>query len=124
LQSVRILLAGMSNMLFSLVTAALSEAPDIVIAGRIAGSGDLATEIRLASADAVIVQTDLPGTTDVFVPLLSAFPNLAVVAIDSGCTGGFVHRQRPCSLRLPEISSAVLQAVLHAQPGSDGRVLL
>jgi hypothetical protein len=110
----------MSNMVFSLVTAALSPEPDIVIAGRIAGSGDLATEIRLTGADALIVQTDQPGATDVFAPLLSIFPNLAVVAIDSGCTGGFVHRLRPCTLRLLEISAGVLQTVLHAEPGSTG----
>jgi len=121
---VRILLAGMSNMLFSIVTAALSQEPDIVIAGRVAYSDDLAPEVRLAGADALIVQTDLPGTADTFVALLGIFPNLAVVAINSTCTTGLVHRLRPCSLRLPEISARILHTVLHAQPGSDGRVLL
>ena len=80
----RILLAGMSNMLFSIVTAALSQEPDIVIAGRVAYSDDLAPEVRLAGADALIVQTDLPGTADTFVALLGIFPNLAVVAIMVG----------------------------------------
>ena len=114
----------MSNLLFSLVTAALLPQPDIVIAGRVAAGTELAAEIRLAGADAVIVQTDLPGASDAFVPLLSVFPNLAVVSIDSGCTSGIVHRLRPCTLRLPEISAGALQTVLYAQPGSGGRVLL
>jgi hypothetical protein len=114
----------MSNMLFSIVTAALSQEPDFVIAGRIARSDNFSPEIRLANADALIVQTDLSGTADIFVALLGTFPNLTVVTINSACTSGFVHRLRPCSLRLPEISAGMLQTVLHAQPGSDGRVLL
>ena len=121
---VRILLAGMSNMLSSIVTAALSQEPDIIITGQIPASDDLASEIQGANADVLIVQMDPPSATDIFLPLLGSFPNLVVMAINSGCTGGFVHRLRPCSLRVPEISAGVLKTILRAQPGSDGQVLL
>jgi hypothetical protein len=114
----------MSNMLFSIVTAALSQDPDIVIAGRVADAIDLAPEIRRANADALIVQLESFGSTANFLPLLSIFPNLAIVVINSSCSCGFVHRLRPCSLRIPEISAGALQTVLRAQPGSDGQVLL
>jgi len=89
---VRILLAGMSNMLSSIITAAIAHAADIVVAGRVGNEEDLVTKVGSIGADAVIVQTDRPD------------------AIDS-----FVHQLRPQSIRLPEISADLLQSVLRTQ---------
>jgi hypothetical protein len=113
-QFVRILLAGMSNMLSSIITAALAQAPDLVVAGQIGDDEDLTVQISLMNADAVIMQSSSPGASERFVPLLRRFPELKVVAIHSASNSGFVHRLRPYSTRLPELSADVLQAVLLA----------
>jgi hypothetical protein len=113
LRYVRILLAGMSNMLSSIVTAALAQAPDIVVVGRIGDDEDLASGIRLTSADAVILQTSDPGAGESFAPLLRSFPTLKVVAIDR--TGsGFVQQLHPYSTRIAELSANALQSALRS----------
>jgi DNA-binding NarL/FixJ family response regulator len=113
-QHVRILLAGMSNMLSSIITAALAQAPDLVVVGQIGDEEDLTTQISLTNADAVITQSGRPGAIERFVPLLRRFPELKVVAIHGASNKGFVHQLRPCSTRLSELSADVLQAVLSA----------
>lgn len=108
----RILLAGMSNMRSNIITAALAQAPGIVVAGHVGEGQDLAFEIRMTRADAVIVQVRQPGTAEDFAILLRTFPALKVVAIDRTGSSGFVHQLRPYSTRLAELSADVLQSVL------------
>jgi hypothetical protein len=111
LQPVRILLVGTSNMLSNIVTAALAQAHDLVVVSNIGEHEDLASHIRLTSADAVVVQAREPGGVERFAPLLRSFPALTVVAIDP--TGsGFVYQLRPYSIRVAEFSADVLQSVL------------
>jgi hypothetical protein len=118
----RILLAGMSNLLSNIVTAALAQASDIVVAGQVADVDDLPTQIRLANADAVIVQTSQPSVAATFIPLLQTFPALKVVAIDP--TGsGFLHRLRPYSTRLAEVSADSLLSALRAPPAPIRRAI-
>jgi len=57
----RILLAGMSNMLTSIITGAISQMPDVVVAGHVARQEDVPSEIHLNAVDAIIVQTREPG---------------------------------------------------------------
>jgi hypothetical protein len=108
----RILLAGMSNMLSAIITAAIAHAADLVVAGRVGDDEDLATKIGLIGADAVIVQTERPDVAESFLPLLRGFPALKVMAINSDCSHGFLHQLRPQSIRLPEISADLLRSVL------------
>jgi hypothetical protein len=112
----------MSNMLSSVVTAALAPAPDLVVAGQVGADEDLTVQIRLTRADAVIVQSSRPGAADSFVPLLRCFPALKVVAIDGTSSNGFVHQLRPYSFRLPELSAHLLQSVLRAPLAPARRV--
>lgn len=121
-QYVRILLAGMSNMLSSIITAALAQAPDLVVAGQIGDDEDLTAQISLTNADAVITQSSSPAAIERFVPLLRRFPELKVVAIHSASNSGFVHQLRPYSTRLPELSANALQAVLRAPFAPPRRV--
>ena len=114
-RDVRILLAGMSNMLSTIVTAAIAQAPDIVVVGRAGENEDLALKIGLTSADAVIVQADRPEAVKNFVPLFRGFPALKVVVIDGDCSSGFLHQLRLHSIRLPELSADLLQSVLRAE---------
>jgi hypothetical protein len=101
----------MSNMLCNIITAALAQAPDIVVAGNVGECEDIASEVRLNTADAVIVQVREPGTAEDFAILLRSFPALKIIAIDY--TGvGFVHQLRPYSIRIAELSADVLQSVL------------
>jgi hypothetical protein len=101
----------MSNMLSNIITAALAHAPDIVVAGNVGEYEDIASEVRLNTADAVIVQVRQPSAAEDFVILLRSFPALKIVAIDR--TGsGFVHQLRPYSVRIAELSAELLQSVL------------
>jgi len=109
-------------MLSSIVTAALAQAPDIAVAGRIDNEEDLAAGIRSSSADAVIVQTSHPDDAVNFIPLLRSFPALKIVAIDSTGRGGCLHQLRPYSIRLAELSADTLQLALRAPSGPIRRV--
>jgi hypothetical protein len=51
----RILLAGMSNMLTSIVSAALEQSSGIIIAGSAGERDDPAVRFRLTRADAVLI---------------------------------------------------------------------
>jgi DNA-binding NarL/FixJ family response regulator len=112
---VRVLLAGMSNMLSTIVRAALSEAPDMVVAGTSSAvNDDLAAQIRLIAADVVIVQTDQPAVATSLIDLLHAFPALKVVAISADGSSGVMHQLRPYSIRFAEVSVAALVSALRA----------
>jgi hypothetical protein len=111
----RILLAGMSSLLSSIVIAAIAQAPDIVVAGQVGENEDLATKVGLTGVDAVIVRTDRPDEAETFVSLLRRFPSLKVIAIDGDRSHGSLHQLRPHSIRLPELSADLLQSALRAQ---------
>lgn len=110
----RILLAGMSNMLSNIVTGALAHAPDIVVVGQVASYRDLAPDIHLTAADAVIVQARHPRSRATFIELLHTFPVLKVVAIDPTGSSGFLHQLRPYSTRVAEVSVDALLSALRA----------
>jgi hypothetical protein len=117
---VRILLAGMSNMLSSIVISLLADEPYAAIAGQVPQGDDLASKIRQAECDVLIVRTDHPDASETFSDLLAAFPKLSVVAIDGCCASGFLHELRLCSVPLSEISATTLRDVLRAR--SRGQV--
>jgi hypothetical protein len=112
----RILLAGMSTMLTAIITAALKQSPDMIIAGVAGDDDDLDGSIRLARADAVVLQVDEPGASLRYRALLFSFPKLKIVAIASDGKGGFVHELRPSSSELAELSAASLLVALGARP--------
>jgi hypothetical protein len=115
------MLAGMSNMLSSIVISMLADEPDIVIAGHVSQGHDMATELHRTNSDALIVQTARPDAVEPLAPLFSAFPNLKIVSIDHSCSTGFLHCLRPRSVPLPEISAAMLRTVLRAQQDPAGQ---
>jgi hypothetical protein len=99
-------------MLSDIVTAALAHAPEIVLTGNASRDEDIALEIRLANADAVIIEVSEPGAAENFPPFVYNFPALKVVAIDSAGNTGYVHQLRPHSFRLAELSAETLQSAL------------
>jgi DNA-binding NarL/FixJ family response regulator len=99
-------------MFSDIIRAALAEAPGIAIAGNVSREADIALEVRLANADAVIMEISEPSVSTNFSPLLQDFPALKVVAIDSTSKTGYVHQLRPCSIRLAELSAETLQSAL------------
>lgn len=102
-------------MLSGIVTAAIAQAPDILVAEQIGENEDLATKVGLAGADAVIVQSERPDAAESFASLLHRFPALKVIAIRGDCSSGVLHQLRPYFIRLPELSAELLQSVLRAQ---------
>lgn len=101
-------------MLSNIVTAAIAPMPDVIVAGHVAKSTDVASEIDANGADAVIVQTREPGATASFMPLLRQFPNLKIIAISAAGTEGFVHQLRPYCIRFAELSTDALRSALRA----------
>jgi hypothetical protein len=112
----------MSNMLSSIVTAALTEAPDLIVVGQAGEGEDLSEKIRLTGADALIVEASGRDAVDGLVTLLRRFSALKVVTIDGASNSGSVHQLRPYSVRLPELSAAALQRVLRAPLATTRRV--
>jgi hypothetical protein len=104
----------MSNTFSNIIAAAFAQAADVVVVGHVAVDGDLASQIRLARADVVIVHTNQPSEPAAFTPLLHTFPTLKVVAIDSASRGGSLHQLRPYSIGFTEVSVEVLLSALRA----------
>jgi hypothetical protein len=110
-------------MLSSIITAALAEAPDIVVAGQIGEGEDLAAEVRATGAEAVIIETSRRPAAGSFAPLLGLSPILKVlkvVAIDSADGSGFVHELHLCKIPIAEFSCDALLSVLRAPSGLSG----
>jgi DNA-binding NarL/FixJ family response regulator len=114
---VRILLAGMSNMLSDIVTAVIAELPDSVVAGHAGEHDDLLSEIRLTNADVVMLQVARPGDAESFTPLLRGFPALRVVAMTTDGSSGYLYELRPTVTYLAELSAASLRMALRGDHG-------
>jgi hypothetical protein len=112
----------MSNMLINIIAGAISQMPDAVVAGHVASQEDVAFEIHLNAADAIIMQTREPGATANFTPLLRQFPDLKIIAINSTGDDGFVHQLRPYCMHFAEFSVAALQSALRASSAPIRRV--
>jgi hypothetical protein len=112
----RIILAAMSNMLTSIVRAALEQSPEILFAGIADEHDDLAARVAAVQADALIMQVTEPGDFEIFRPLLMSFPALKVIGISGDGNSGFLHELQPRSIRLVELSTATLLAALHVRP--------
>jgi hypothetical protein len=108
----RIILAGMSNMLTSIVTAALEQSPEVVIAGIVGEHDDLADRVAATQADGVVLQVAQPEDFETFRPLMLKFPVLKVIGITGDGKNGFLHELHPRSTRLGELSAGTLLAAL------------
>jgi hypothetical protein len=112
----RVLLAGMPNMLASIITAALQQFPDIVIVGVADKHASFARRIRMTRAEAVIMPAPEPGDFEYFRPLLLMFPTLRIIGIKGDGERAFVHELHPRSTPLAELSAASLLAALQNNP--------
>lgn len=104
-------------MLASMIGAALAGAPDLVVAGRASEGDDLATEIRVAEADIMLMSSPDPGDADRLLPILWRLPRLRVLAMSADCSSGFVHALRPHRTHLADLSAAGLVAAVRG--GAD-----
>lgn len=104
-------------MLSTIVTAVIAQLPGGVVAGRVAGAGELEAGIRSTGSDVVVMQHDTPGDPAGFVPLLRQFPELRVVAITADGHSGYLHELRPSQIHLAELSATALDVALRAAAG-------
>jgi hypothetical protein len=113
----RILLAGMPNMLTGIITAALQQSPDVAIAAVVNERKSLSRQIRASRAEAVIMQIAEPGNFEHVRSLLLSFPTLKIIGIRSDGESAFLHELHSRSTQLVELSAATLLAAL--QPGPE-----
>jgi hypothetical protein len=109
---VRILLADMTTMLASILSAVIGNAPDLDVAGRSVPGADLADQIRRTRADLLVVQSAHAERSLDMSPLLERFPKLKILAITDDCHAGFLHELRPYVTRLGDISATSLADAL------------
>jgi DNA-binding NarL/FixJ family response regulator len=112
---VRILLAGMTNMLFQIVSAVVAQSSESILVGRVDTGEEMASRIRSTQADVLMMQVNDPESGHTVWPLLYRFPTLKVVTIASSGRKGFVHELRPLSRPLAELSAEALHAALHSE---------
>ena len=110
--AMQVLLSGMSNMLVSIITSALSNTPITIIPERSDRPEDLASQIRSTQADAVIMQDDRAGHEESVVHLLRSFPSLKVVTISRDGHSGTFQELRLFTLAIEELSTDTLRNVL------------
>jgi hypothetical protein len=112
---VRILLAGMTNMLFQIVSAVVAQSSEGILVGRVDTAEEISSRISSTQADVVMMQVNDPESGHGVWPLLYRFPTLKVVTIASSGRNGFVHELRPHVCRLADLSAEALHAALHSQ---------
>lgn len=105
----RILLAGMTNMLSQLVSEIVTHS-DHVLVGRIDAADDLPATILSTRTDILLIQTKDFAKGEALWPLLYNFPTLTIVTIAASGQDGFVHELRPYAFPLGEMSADVLTA--------------
>ena len=113
----RILIAGMSNMLFEIVTEVLAQSPETIVVARVADRGSVPSQIRSAHTDAVMMQTAASQDASDVWRLLYQFPTLKVVTIAGDGRGGFVHELLQSTRALAELSGETLRLALRGQTG-------
>ena len=102
-------------MLSEIITAALAEAPGIVVTGSV---GWDALNIHLENTDAVILEVSDPGASENFAPFLRSFQALKVVVIDNTSNAAYVHKLYARSIRPAELSSETLHSALRGDSHS------
>lgn len=116
----RVLLAGMTNLLVQIVAGVISQSPESEVVqspqGGVAGEGgdigSVADQVRSSGADVVMMPaSDRPDAEAVW-PLLYQFPRLKVVTLSRSGEGGFVHELHPFVRVLHEMSASALNAAL------------
>jgi hypothetical protein len=107
----------MSNMLTSIVSAALEQSSALSSPGRAGERDDLAVQIRLMQADAVLIRAT---RAERLLALSSSAARLfeKIVAITSDGNHGFLHELRPRSSRIMELSAA-MRAALRSGPSQQ-----
>ena len=113
----RVLLAGMSNMLFQIITGVLAQTPENVVVGRVSEPAGMAAQIRSSHPDVVMMQATSPRDASAVWPLLYRFPTLKIVTIAGNGASGFVHELRPTTRALDELSADTLRDALRVAPG-------
>jgi hypothetical protein len=108
------LLAGMTNMLFQIVSSVLAQSPESVLVGHVDSEEEVGAHVRLTRADVVMMQSKCPGDGETAWPLLYQFPELKVVTIASSGRNGFVHEVRPVVPPLLDLSTETLYAALRS----------
>jgi hypothetical protein len=111
-RQMRVLLAGMSNMLAEIVGSVLAQSLGADVAGRINLNEDLAAAIRRTHVDVLVLSAPQPGETWSIMPLLHQFPLLKLIAITPNGHSGCLHELCLCSTPLAELSAESLAAAL------------
>jgi hypothetical protein len=113
--ALRILLAGMTNMLFQIVSSVLAQSAENTLVGRVDSQDEVASRVRSTHADVVMMQATHPESGQTIWPLLYKFPALKVVTIASSGRNGFVHELRPVAHPLLDLSAETLHAALRSE---------
>jgi DNA-binding NarL/FixJ family response regulator len=112
---VRILLAGMTNMLFQIVSSVLAQSAESTLVGRVDSQEEVASRVRSTNADVVMMQAMHPESGQAVLPLLYKFPALKIVTIATSGRNGFVHELRPVVHPLLDLSAETLHAALQSE---------
>ncbi len=106
------MLAGMTNMLSTIVTAVIAEIPDGLVAGRIGRDEALDAAVMAAGADVIVLQDEHPGDVARHAALLRRFPRLRVVELTADGMNCFVHQMRPSAIFVADLSAGRLRGAL------------
>jgi DNA-binding NarL/FixJ family response regulator len=101
---IRILLAGMPQMLLDMVTDILAEHPEMMVSRQNQDVTDLRLAVKKARADIVILSEQAARQPQVHPELLYSRPHLKVFSITSDGHRFFVNELRPFRASLGEIS--------------------
>ena len=112
MRRIRILLAGMPQILADLITDIVALHPEIMIAGKTQDTADIRAAVRKIRADVVILNEPAIGQSEDRQELLYSRPRLGVLSISSDGRQFSVHELRPVRTALGEVSpESLIQAI-------------
>ena len=106
-------------MLLDVVDHIIASTPDMVVAGRIAGDGDLLAEARRAHANVVLVEHRADGKSEPYDALLRRRPRLKVLALAPDGRTGCLYEMRPKCIPLGAMSTAALRDAIRGRTPSN-----
>jgi DNA-binding NarL/FixJ family response regulator len=113
----RVVLAGMTNLLLQIVAGVVTQWPESQVVGSVDRIEDAATKVRSSGADVLMMPASERPDREAIWPLLRQFPQLKVVTIATNGDGGAVYELQPVAQALPELSAAALGAALRRAGG-------
>lgn len=114
MQSIRVLVGGLSGMLSDIIATLLDSQDDIKLLGEVADDAEMLEAIDRLRPDVVIVSRSDAELSEFGDELLRRLPTLRIIGVDAEGRRAVLHELRPHRVPLGELSAEGLLEAIRA----------